>query len=83
MSLTETTKSQIPLFERILIIGVKSEEVLKYLSQNKSDKIDLDTKIKILEEYKSTELKESPSENYRENISIVLLFNFSSVYLKV
>jgi hypothetical protein len=70
MNITELSKDQEVLFERILIIGIPTEEVTKTLTQKRA--LELDAKIQILEEYKSSDLKESPSENYLDNIALVL-----------
>jgi hypothetical protein len=71
MNITELSKDQEVLFERILIIGLPSEEITKYLTQKSP--FDLDGKIRILEQYKSSELKESPNENYLDNIALVIM----------
>jgi hypothetical protein len=70
MNITELSKDQEVLFERILIIGIPSEEVTKTLTHKRA--LELDAKIQILEEYKSSDLKESPTENYLDNIALVL-----------
>lgn len=61
-----------PLIERFLVIGVQTEEIIKILSNKNSELSDLqNSKIKVLEEYKSNEMKDSLNENYIENIAIV------------
>ena len=61
-----------PLVERILTIGVSSDELLKFFNQKKINISEVtNLKIKILEEYKSNDLKESINDNYIENITIV------------
>jgi hypothetical protein len=61
-----------PLIERFLVIGVQTEEIIKILSNKNSELSDLqNSKIKVLEEYKSNEMKDSVNENYIENIAIV------------
>lgn len=68
---TEIQKATLPLIERILVIGVSTEELSKLFSQKKVDLEEINKlKIRILEEYKSNELKESPNDNYIENITI-------------
>ena len=61
-----------PLIERFLVIGVQTEEIIKILSIKNSELSDLqNSKMKVLEEYKSNEMKDSSNENYIENIAIV------------
>jgi hypothetical protein len=72
MNKLEKLKTASPLIERILLIGVSTEEVVKILSQKRVDMGEIQNlKIKILEEYKSNEIKENVNDNYIENISIV------------
>jgi hypothetical protein len=64
-----------PLIERILIIGVSQEDVTLLLSQKTNNTHISENlksiKIKILDEYKSNELREQNKENYKENIPTV------------
>lgn len=69
MSKSEFSKSQEVLFERIIIVGVSSEEIIKNLSYKNN--FNLDDKIRVLEDYKSIDFRESPSENYLDNITLV------------
>ena len=64
-----------PLIDRILIIGVSQEDVTLLLSK-RSNNTQLSEnlkslQIKILDEYKSNELREQNKENYKENIPTV------------
>jgi hypothetical protein len=72
-----------PLIERILIIGVAQDELRKLAPPNKKVDMSLitDLNINILEEYKSNELAGSPTENYVQNISIVLNSNLNILVL--
>jgi hypothetical protein len=72
MNKLEKPNTVTPLIERFLIIGVQTEEVIKILSNKKAELSELQKlKIKILEEYKSNEIKDSANDNYIENITIV------------
>jgi hypothetical protein len=72
-----------PLFERIIILGVSSDDLEQYFLANKivSKKLgNVDVtkqKIKILEEYKSNELKETQNDNYIDNLTMV--YNFIKI----
>jgi hypothetical protein len=61
-----------PLIDRILIIGTDEEEFTGSLSTNRKELNTNNPDIKILEDYKSKNLKECSNENYIENIPSVI-----------
>lgn len=64
-----------PLFERIMVIGLCVEDVEKLFATSNNLKQGLsqvkNLRVEILEEYKSTDLRESSNDNYVDNITMV------------
>ena len=61
----------ISLIDRFLVIGPDNEELSSHRDVTKH----ITHNVKILEEYKSSNLKESHNENYIENITSVTYLN--------
>jgi hypothetical protein len=63
-----TAQSDSPLAERIIVVGVPSEEIETLLIQSKVSKsLVANLKIKLLEEYKSNDSNENSEDNYLKN----------------
>lgn len=64
----------IPLFERILVVGLSLEDIRKSI-KNIHNLSKIETKI--LEQYKANFLEETSNDNYIDNINIVkFIFTF-------
>ncbi len=55
----------------MIVIGITKEDIQLLGKVNLTDKI-LTLKPRILEEYKSNNLKEPPKENYKDNLPTVI-----------
>jgi hypothetical protein len=62
------------IIDRFLILGLDSNEITSRLNSAKPTTNTISNNIKILEEYKSTYLKDPPDENYTENITSVISY---------
>jgi hypothetical protein len=60
----------ITLIDRLLVIGLSHEEIISQTNPPKH----ISHNAKILEEYKSSNLKEAHNENYIDNITSVFFF---------
>ncbi len=60
------------IIDKFLILGLDRDEIMSRLNSAKPQTNTISNNIKILEEYKSSQLKESSDENYTENITSVI-----------
>jgi hypothetical protein len=60
-----------PLIDRILVIGPNEEELYEHFTRKSKESNISNINLKILEDYKSHNLRESSNENYIENITSV------------
>jgi hypothetical protein len=71
--MSNNDRSHSPLIERIMIIGLSTDDLRKFFSNKNASLNDLtNLKVKILEEYKSNEIIESSEEKYTDNIPAVI-----------